>query len=435
MKRRMVKFKINEISLVDNPAQKPAKIAILKREEPAAVTKAGIGARLALTSPTAGHGHQLVLMQGGPSGLNELRSGQTSYNDGHQHEWLMDDAGNIILAEAMGHTHGIGVMVMKADEAEAILAAAEKREFSEDRRQALADSGDAMPDGSFPIVTASDLHNAIQAFGRAKNSAAVAKHIRSRARALGLSNLLPDSGALAKADPDNDPLNTMTPEQLAALQKQAQDAQARAERAEAIVKLAAPQRAHFDGLLPVAQEQFLKLSDAERNAQVRTAADADPVVYTDSRGKHYRKSHDADALAAVKDNDELRKGIAAAEAREKRAQFEKRATIELPHLKGEDGVKASLLEAVEGIKDEAVRKSALEILKSKDAGLALATARLSKGGAEGEQDPHTVLETITDEIQKADPSLSREKAFVKATETAKGRDAFRATRRAPAARS
>ena len=67
-----------------------------------------------------------------------------------------------------------------------------KRDFSQDERDRAARSGHAMPDGSYPINTAADLRNAIQAIGRAKNPAAVRRHIMRRARALGLTRLLPE---------------------------------------------------------------------------------------------------------------------------------------------------------------------------------------------------------------------------------------------------
>ena len=75
---------------------------------------------------------------------------------------------------------------------EQFLAAAQKREFSDKERKAAADKGQAMPDGSYPIKNRTDLKNAIQAFGRAKNPDAVKKHIIARAKALGATNLLPE---------------------------------------------------------------------------------------------------------------------------------------------------------------------------------------------------------------------------------------------------
>lgn len=67
-----------------------------------------------------------------------------------------------------------------------------KREFSGKERDAAAASGAAMSDGSFPIKNSGDLKNAIQAVGRAKDQAAAKRHIISRARALGLTDQLPD---------------------------------------------------------------------------------------------------------------------------------------------------------------------------------------------------------------------------------------------------
>jgi len=89
----------------------------------------------------------------------------------------------------------LGYDKYELDEAESIEAeAAEialKRAFSEDRRMELAKDGMAMPDGSYPIVSETDLRNAIQAFGRAKDKEATKKHIMKRARALKMESLIP----------------------------------------------------------------------------------------------------------------------------------------------------------------------------------------------------------------------------------------------------
>ena len=68
-----------------------------------------------------------------------------------------------------------------------------KREFSSKERTGLADEGKALPDGSFPIENGGDLRNAIQAIGRAKDPEKAKAHIKSRARALGMTDSLPDS--------------------------------------------------------------------------------------------------------------------------------------------------------------------------------------------------------------------------------------------------
>lgn len=68
----------------------------------------------------------------------------------------------------------------------------DKREFSGATRERMAESGTAMPDGSFPIANRSDLMNAIRSVGRAKDYAAARAHIIRRARALNAMDMLPE---------------------------------------------------------------------------------------------------------------------------------------------------------------------------------------------------------------------------------------------------
>ena len=74
-----------------------------------------------------------------------------------------------------------------------------KREVSEDERASLAEAGNAMPDGSYPIANESDLKSAIQSYGRAKDKSGVKSHIKRRAKELGRTDLLPEKWAKKKA--------------------------------------------------------------------------------------------------------------------------------------------------------------------------------------------------------------------------------------------
>lgn len=62
--------------------------------------------------------------------------------------------------------------------------------------QAMPAPGEGRP-GRFPIANQSDLENAIRAIGRVKGGEAerakVRRYVMSRARALGLSKLIPDT--------------------------------------------------------------------------------------------------------------------------------------------------------------------------------------------------------------------------------------------------
>lgn len=66
-----------------------------------------------------------------------------------------------------------------------------KRAFSEESRQQMAESGEAMEDGSFPIASEEDLRNAVMAHGRAKDMAAAKRHIMKRAQEMGMEKLIP----------------------------------------------------------------------------------------------------------------------------------------------------------------------------------------------------------------------------------------------------
>lgn len=66
--------------------------------------------------------------------------------------------------------------------------------FTKKQRDAMAESGEAMSDGSFPIRDdhgEQDLANAVQSIGRAKDRTAAEAHIRKRAKALNLEDKLP----------------------------------------------------------------------------------------------------------------------------------------------------------------------------------------------------------------------------------------------------
>lgn len=89
-----------------------------------------------------------------------------------------------------GAGDGVKITLMKRDDD---LQPYWLREFSSKERESAAESGAALPDGSFPIKNKSDLHNAMQAIGRAKNPAKAKAHIKARARALGLSGELSDA--------------------------------------------------------------------------------------------------------------------------------------------------------------------------------------------------------------------------------------------------
>ena len=83
----------------------------------------------------------------------------------------------------------------------ALVAAAvfELSQISEEERMALAEKGQALPDGSYPIRNVDDLKNAVKAYGRSnkEDRAKVRKHIMKRARQLKQVDLIPSEWAKA----------------------------------------------------------------------------------------------------------------------------------------------------------------------------------------------------------------------------------------------
>lgn len=70
-------------------------------------------------------------------------------------------------------------------------------DFPPKKRQQLADKGQAMPGGGFPIRNRADLQRAIQAIGRASNPDAAKAWIKKRARELNAIDLIPESWSMS----------------------------------------------------------------------------------------------------------------------------------------------------------------------------------------------------------------------------------------------
>ena len=68
-----------------------------------------------------------------------------------------------------------------------------EKDFDTEERKKLADKGEALPDGSFPIRNESDLKNAIKSIGRTDNRKRAIDWIKKRANELGKEDLLPDN--------------------------------------------------------------------------------------------------------------------------------------------------------------------------------------------------------------------------------------------------
>lgn len=84
--------------------------------------------------------------------------------------------------------------IMKRDFDDSAYETLCKRTFTAAERRESEAKGHAMPGGRYPIENGEDLENAIHAVGRGKGShAAIRAHIESRAKALGMTDKIPDT--------------------------------------------------------------------------------------------------------------------------------------------------------------------------------------------------------------------------------------------------
>lgn len=437
-RRIMHELIIKEISAVDVPAQEGATAVIMKRKHgpgledekkkkkstsrKSQTEEFNLEKGASLTNEEDGHAHLI-------NNLNfdgdERSSGTTSWeqdsNDrGHSHPWILGPSGEIIVGAANSHTHEIAVTT--------------KREFSTEQREKLVEEGKALPDGSFPIVTKADLKNALKAFGRAKNKAKVARHIKKRARALGAMELLPKEGVLAdllkktagEYERANDERNT----DVATKPKEGdaptvESLQAELATAKSVAALSDVAKAHYNNLEDDAAGVFLAKSVEVQNIELagiaKAALDSDPVVYKTMDGLELRKSDGASLLAMAKSNDVIRKENAELKKTQDQASLEKRTEELLPHLPGDLATRAVMLKSIEGIEDETQREAALCSLKAQNESLSKAVETYGHaGGTPAAGSPDAELETLVKAYVKANPDVSEPQAYDAVLKTAAG---------------
>lgn len=308
----------------------------------------------------------------------------------HDHVVYMDSGGRYAVSENHGHIHEIDQERMRA----LIFDAMTKQAPSAEVRERLAETGEALPDGSFPIRNTTDLRNAIAAFGRAREDdrGRVARHIGRRARALDATDMLPEEGVLAdllkRGDDDGEQAVTkeigMT-DDLKTAQERITALEATNATLTKIAALPAAHKSHYDGLAEDARGAFLDADESARETAVADAqkakADADPVIYKAADGSEYRQSDDVRLVEMAKARDEDRKEFIKLRRAQEDADLAKRAEADLANLPGDLAVRKALLKAVDGIEDEKLRQGAQDALKAHNARMGGALREVGFGGS------------------------------------------------------
>lgn len=218
---------------------------------------------------------------------------------------------------------------------------------------------------------------------------------------------------------EDDSMSKNTEPTVETLTADLQAANGKLAKAEAYGKLNDAEKSHYDTLDESGQAEFMKMDTDARKGVLAKAEDANPVVYTSTDGEEFRKNDDPRMVRLAKQADEDRKARHEEIAKRETLELTKRAEDELGNLPGDTDAKVSLLKAVNGIKDEAHRKTINELLKAADTNLAKSfetrgTGEPAVGSAEER------LESLAKAHAK-EKDLSFAKAYAEVLETDEGK--------------
>jgi hypothetical protein len=269
-----------------------------------------------------------------------------------------------------------------------------------------------LPDGSFPIETLEDLHNAMQAAGRAKDPAKVKAHIRTRAAALGLTDELSDAfkrdAHAAAVDALRQSIAAIIGDDVA--KRRAADASisqfdaylaGQLPAAKAMPPMSQPHQDTMDAadMSDGERDAFMAMSPAERE----TYCAQNPI----------EKRQPDELRKALAEADRLKKRLAELEGDKERSLFAKRAAaIGLPEAEGE-----TLRMAYGGDRDAAANVEALlkGLLEQVRTGTIF--AEFGRSGGSGSADAAAELDQKAEDYRKAQiatgRSCSQQQAFAK----------------------
>lgn len=356
-KRIMAAFKMNEISGVDEPAQVGARTTLMKRDDKKKKPK------------TDKDGDPLV-----PD--NDEEEGQKG-TSGKTTKYVGDYTRPAATSDSKGHAHLLDLASGEAGETS--WARSDEEENGHTHVWVRND------DGKIEILIAEG-HNHVMLDATKStggNSASGGQTLTGE----------PEMSDKTQKTTGTQEAETVTKDAHAVVQKQL-------EKANRLAELNDAQKAHYGELSDADKETFLAKSADAREADVTATQAADPVVYKDLSGNEYRKSDDHRVVAAVKRADATEKALRLSEATNKSATLAKRADDELGNLTGEVTAKAALLDAVDGIEDEATRKNVSAILKAANETTVLETAFQSMGTNNGGNPEKVGKSAATSELEQ-----------------------------------
>lgn len=189
---------------------------------------------------------------------------------------------------------GLSFMLTEAADAGIGPESLMEADLSEAGRKKMAKAKTAMADGSFPIPNTEFLQKAIKAFGRAKNKDAVKAWIKSRARALGATKMLPSNWAVAEAESE---LYLMAEELAAAIDLFA-PLPDKVGEAYSPPNWVIPKQARQPGFKPVDPPKTKSSSSSSRSSSSSSSYDENKHP-RNANGEFLQKGHSGPAVSGV----------------------------------------------------------------------------------------------------------------------------------------
>lgn len=410
-KRYIIKdMTVREVSSVDRPAQSGATAVLMKRGEVPEVELA----KMTFEQTLRGNMLSEQVREAFYKTFNNLYSGKDAFRKA-----LADEiaAGGDGTKASEAFKQWFGTLVDQALGAAKALDVGAIADLEKTITKAASDWLDTQ-ETVMTIKTRAELEAAIaKAKGEGDNvTVATVTALHKAASELNAEDALPAEGPLAKmkakAEEDED---------VKALK-------AKMKRMEKRDALPADIRKHYDTLTTdEARDTFLAKDAGAQKVELEKAAGDDPVVYTTLDGIDIRKSAGDAVVNALKSADSARREVAVEKAQRVNLELEKRAETELKGLGGTMIGKKALLKALDGIEDEQVRKSAMEVLSSATeiAGKGAIFEKRGSGGAAPIEkgSAETQLEKMAQDRAK-EKSISFEKAYDEVLDTEDGQKLY-----------
>lgn len=316
-KRVLNRIRLDKIAAVDKPCQEHATFAIVKRAP-------GAGAPPAIVKRTF---QEALAAQ-----LVGEKISETFWR-AFENQWAVRDAFRTALTDEIAEGGDGSAATQGFTEAMEQLA----RTAAEAARNAASTADDDLEaaveeavskwlqhqEQPMKILNKAQLLTAVAGFAIAKSTVAEANEIIAAAVELDALDALESNDDLAKMAEGYDGKKK---------KKGEKDEMAAMKREIAVLKMAPAIRKHFDALAADQADAFLAKSEAEQQAEVDAANQADPVIYKSAAGIEIRKSDGAVAAMLAKQVDDQAATIAKLSAGVTGDAIEKRARSEFPNV-------------------------------------------------------------------------------------------------------